>query len=136
MAARHWSDIAHDVAGRIGERFNRIDGTRGLPIQVASAAPDSAFAQAFNDFLITELVNRGLLVTTSAQDGFRLDHHVQLVRGAAQPEAIVTSTIYHNDRYLVRTSDVYYVDEATAYIAAPSPNGAAMHEYRVVGAGK
>ena len=163
-AAHHWDVLADDVAQQIQTAASAPDNfLHGKPLYLKPAGK-SPFEAAFNNFLITRLVNRGLPVTSKAGEGAAITYDIQLVRhessrfthlpgtlttlaagvwvirdiagsaAAAIPatigitgladyalghyagpaphtELIVTTSILNDSNYLLRKSDIYYIED-------------------------
>lgn len=133
QAVRHWNELAEDIATQslweIGKR--ELDA---LPIALVAESASSPFAQALYEFIITKLVNHGVKVTHSAKAPLTLTYQVQVVRfhsvdshssslslaGTAnaftankvQVEIIVTTSLLLDGNYLMRRSDIYYVNDS------------------------
>jgi hypothetical protein len=172
QAAHHWNVLANDVANRINNELIRQNHlTSPVHVRHSCGKPGacgtgttSAFDEAFNDLLTTQLVNFGV-DTRAGADGANLlvDYKVQVVHHRAirsqwpQPgvltalatgvtvlrdapwelvtiasaaaadalratsvlnehdEVIITTSIMDGDRYLLRTSDIYYINDADSW---------------------
>ena len=78
QAAYHWQVLAEDVSSKVIERME----TRALPIRIViqPEGPTTAFSQALEDMLITQFVERGLVVlSVPSQDAIVLTYDVQVV---------------------------------------------------------
>ena len=79
QAAYHWQVLARDVSTQV---INRI-ASRALPtrIVIQPEGPVTAFSQALEDLLITELVERGLVVLrVPSEDSVILTYDAQVIR--------------------------------------------------------
>lgn len=168
-AAQHWQTIANDTASQAAGKMQQQ--SFGEVLRVAPSASNSAFNQAFREFLTTSLVNQGVAVTTGDFAPTEIKVETQVVRqnstryaqtpgkftmltaglwvvrnmvaddwsggaiagtllGAAMTtdvlnamdknpirhppthtELIVTTSVTHKGQYLMRRSDVYYIED-------------------------
>jgi len=80
-AAHHWDVLADDIARQTQVAAAGLDSPiKGTPLYIKPPPGNSAFSAAFSNFLITRLVNRGLPVTSNAEDGVTISYETQLVR--------------------------------------------------------
>lgn len=186
-AAKHWETMADDIAAQAKESLDRIAPGANRMVYVAQSAQRSAFSQAFHDFLVTRMVNRGIPVSRQQRGALRLEHQSRVVRHGSerwvyypgtltaltggllvarniaehgigqvgfaalgiaadiaashldgtqpsQLELIVTTSIVDEGRYLMRKSDIYYLEEADAGLFA-EPRVIPMKRYQVLGSG-
>ena len=168
-AAQHWQTIADDTASQAAGKIQQQQFSAAL--RVAPSTSNSAFNQAFREFLTTSLVNKGVPVSTEDYSPVEMKVETQVVRqnsdrhanapgsftlltaglwvvrnaiadnwsggivagsllGAAvatdvlnakdanpighsptHTELIVTTSVTHKGQYLMRRSDVYYIED-------------------------
>ncbi len=168
-AAHHWQTIADDTAGQAADKIQQQQFSAAL--RVAPSTSNSAFNQAFREFLTTSLVNKGVPVSTEDYSPVEMKVETQVVRqhsdrhanapgkftlltaglwvvrnaiadnwsggivagsllGTAiatdvlnakdanpighsptHTELIVTTSVTHKGQYLMRRSDVYYIED-------------------------
>ena len=162
-AAHHWDVLADDIARQTQAAVSRPGSPiSGKPVCIL-AAGNSPFDQAFRNFLITRLVNRGVPVTANAKEGQAISYETQLLQhdssrythvpgtltalaagiwvvrdvigaasaapatigmaglgdyalglyagGATHTELIVTTSILDQEKYLMRKTDIYYLED-------------------------
>ncbi len=187
-ASQHWDAMADDVVSQTRASIEKLGGLGNKPLYVAPTAIQTSFHQAFNNFLVTRLVNQGLPVSRRPEGAIVLEYRTQLVRhgsernvyypgtitaltagllvardigqhglspvgfaalgigadvaasvlDSATPsklELIVTTSMTADDRYVMRKSDVYYLDESDAALFS-EPRIVPTREYRIVGGSK
>lgn len=163
QAAHHWDVLADDVATRVETAIKARPDLQKMPIHVA-LPNQSAFAMAFHELLISQLVFRGLQVSVNQEDSLVLNYGVQRVKhhqrfqrpppglltavgagvwaiyelsklpatfhfaaGAAagfladiavgtwatesDNEVIITTSMEYNNRYVMHTSALYYIND-------------------------
>lgn len=79
QAAHHWQALAKDISNQVIKRI----ATRVLPIRIViqPEGPLTAFSQALEDMLITEFVERGIMVlTVPSDDTIVLTYGVQVIK--------------------------------------------------------
>jgi hypothetical protein len=79
QASQHWAIVADDMSNQVIKNLQ----TRGLfdkPIYVAIKSNHSAFSQALNDFMITNLVKKGAKVSRSKEKSTVLDYKIQVLK--------------------------------------------------------
>ena len=164
-AAHHWDVLADDVTAQTIAALKKNGIADGSPLFVAPPSDNSPFGNAFRNFLITRMVNRGLPVKNAPAGTVELHYETQLVRhessryahipgsfsaltagiwvlydlvgsgsgalpgayglsaladygmghyagGATPTEMIVTSSIVVDQKYVLRKSDIYYIEDA------------------------
>jgi hypothetical protein len=80
-AAHHWDVLADDIARQTQTAASGLDSPiKGTPLYIKPPEKNSAFSSAFGNFLITRLVNRGLPVTSNAEEGLAISYETQLLR--------------------------------------------------------
>lgn len=165
-SAGHWGLVSNDVVKQTMESLTKVGVSGNL--YVALPANPTAFDKAFQQFLITDLVNKsGRVVQQGPEQALEVSYQTQVVRhnsprpdflpgrftmitaglyaayglsinpnigdkmagglaaamgadyiasansgGPTHTELILTTTIATGGRYLVRKTDVYYVEEA------------------------
>lgn len=99
--------------------------------------PGSITALTGGLLVARDIARHGISPLGFAALGIGTDIAASLIDGT-QPtklELIVTSSVVVDGRYVMRKSDVYYLDEADANLFT-SPRQTPVREYRVVGAGR
>lgn len=120
QAAYHWEVLARNVASTISAEIARDFPEYQEPIYVAPAGI-TPFDKAFHDFLITSLVNRGLVVSHNHKNPLVLSFNTQVLshnrvsepnRRARVPkkEVMVTLSLMYRGAYLMRNSSIYYIN--------------------------
>ena len=89
QAAHHWDVLAEDVASRLKEHINKSP-VAGRTINVVSGN-NSPFQDAFEDLLITQMVNQGLDIRDNNNGRLKLKFKTQVIS--------------HSDRGYVRPPD-------------------------------
>lgn len=83
-SSQHWDVLADDVAAQTAAFLQHEPRKEGAssqkPIYLAAPQQPSAFDRAFQNFLVTRMVNRGLLVSSRNGGGIELSYETQLVR--------------------------------------------------------
>lgn len=77
QAARHWDVLAEDVASRLNEHINK-SSVAGRTINVISGN-NSSFQDAFEDLLITQMVNQGLDIRDNNNGRLKLKFKTQVI---------------------------------------------------------
>ena len=130
-SAQHWEVIAGELAGQVIALSNRSD-LKGRTFYV-TRGDRSAFSRGFQSFLISDLVKSGLPVVTKPDGAVEVRFEAQVVRrpdrylqgtifdipaesansrSQTNTEVIVTTSLIDRSRYLMRKTDVYYVEDA------------------------
>ncbi|MCF6354978.1 MAG: hypothetical protein L3J26_07715 [Candidatus Polarisedimenticolaceae bacterium] len=78
QAAHHWDVLAEDVALRLKEHINELS-VAGRTINVISDN-NSPFHDAFEDLLITQMVNQGLDIRDNNHGALKLKFNTQVIR--------------------------------------------------------
>jgi len=119
QAVHHWRVLAQNTADII-----RANVTKNFPeyqeaIYVAPAGI-TPFDKAFNDLLITSLVEKGLVVTHNYQNPLVLSFDTQIIphnrggevdkAGLPDKEVMVTLSLMYKGSYMMRHSSIYYID--------------------------
>lgn len=179
-SADHWDIVADDVAAQTVAAI----GTKKT-IYVAASSDTTDFNHAFQNFLITRMVNKGIPVSTHNDGTIEVQYETQVVKhnserreyqpgtitelaaglmvarnihkwsstgqavaflGAAagidalasidsgsptKTELVVTTSAIEGGRYLVRKTDIYYIQPED--VSLFEKNGFPIKEYRVVG---
>ena len=80
-AAHHWDVLADDIAHQTQIAASRLDSPiKDSPLYIKPLQGHTAFSAAFSNFLITRLVNRGLPVSSNAEEGMAISYETQLLR--------------------------------------------------------
>ncbi|GAB6113136.1 hypothetical protein [Desulfomicrobium salsuginis] len=80
-APHHWDVIANDVVAETKRSLDYNDDLKGRPVFIESSQNGySAFNAAFRNFVITGLVNSGILVTENPNDAVLIKYDTQVVR--------------------------------------------------------
>lgn len=82
QAAHHWNILAHDVASQIEKKLHNKYGNTKKTLYVYENS-DVPFTDSFYDLLISNLIDRGVQVTTEKQDAFKAKYDVQLIHHSA-----------------------------------------------------
>jgi len=146
-ASKHWAMVADDIVAKVKEALDRSNPNPSSPqpIYIAAHPHDSVFEKAFRTMLITRLVERGVHVRAKPQGALLLQYESQLIRqgsargNAPRNEVIVTSGIAMQEQYILRTTDVFYVEDADAGLYARArtiQERNPLRGYRVSGAGQ
>lgn len=131
LASQDWKNLASELANQINNELiakNYIDKSVYVKPSCSDPTPcdqDAAiFAQAFKDFLITELVRYGVpTLEVAEQNSVQVAYHVQIVRHSQvekhffkpdvpkfiADEVIITTSILSDNRYIFRKSGVYSI---------------------------
>lgn len=174
-SAGHWEILSRDVVQQTTQRLSAAGVAKEADLFVVLPEKPTVFDRAFNDFLITELVNAGYSVTTErTSNAVNVSYKTQLVRhnserphfvpgaatalttglfvahglganastGAAMAgvlgfaaladlgagqytggptahELVLTTTVERQKRFLVRNTDVYYIENLDASLFTP-----------------
>lgn len=146
LAVHHWDVMAADVAnwmrnlliGPIDERSQaQAQEVRPVALSVQQARYGSEAGDVFHDLLVTQLVNRGFIISTGPSHGFLVNYDIQAV---TQPwmlaktddsEVVINASVMSGDRYVGRFSNIYYIphENKSLYIArGPAPVTTRMME--------
>ncbi len=123
QAVYHWRVLAQNTADTIHANVTKNFPEYQEPIYVAPAGI-TPFDKAFNDLLITSLVEKGLVVTHNYQNPLVLSFDTQIIAhrrasdvGAGglktlspQNEVMVTLSLMYKGSYMMRHSSIYYID--------------------------
>jgi hypothetical protein len=85
-AVHHWDVLAEDVAGQVVKSLSTAGV--GKQIFVESAKENSGFNQAFRNLLVTELVKKGLTVSTKPQGNTVVNFDTQVVQHRSPLEGL------------------------------------------------
>jgi hypothetical protein len=174
-SAGHWEILSRDVVGQTTQRLASAGVNKNTSLFVHLPANPTVFDRAFNDFLITELVNSGYgVVSEPSPSAVSISYKTQLVRhqsarphfvpgavtaltaglyvahglavhattgeamagalgfaaladmgagqftgGPTSHELVLTTTVESQKRFLVRKTDVYYIESADASLFTP-----------------
>lgn len=163
-SVHHWEVLAADLTSQIITSLDKQNLREGKKLFVVPPKDDTTFNFAFRNFLITQMVKKGLTVTNTREDALELEYETQAVRhdsgrythipgtfttlaagiwvvrdliasgsgaipgaiglsgladygmghygGSATPtEVIITSSIILEKSYVMRRSDVYYIED-------------------------
>ena len=119
QAMHHWNVLADNVANIIDSKLlESLPGNEN--VIYVSPAGIADFDKAFQQMLITKLVERGLVVSNNHKNPLVLSFDTQVVshRGAIRDnwygypkkEIMVTLSLIFRGSYLMRNSSVYYID--------------------------
>lgn len=67
--AHHWDIIAQDVVNQAVTTLTATKGLQGRPVRVIPASRNTTFDAVFNDFLINQMVDRGIQVSACEPAG-------------------------------------------------------------------
>jgi len=133
-SSHHWDVLADDVAAQTAaflERDSRNEGAlKGKPVFLAPPQHGSAFDRAFQNFLVTRMVNRGMKVSTWNGDGIELSYETQLVRHESPRFAHAPGTL------TALTAGVWVVRELVLGSFAAFPGGLGLAALADWGVGK
>jgi len=79
QASQHWAIVADDMSNQVIKNL-RNRGVFDKPVYVAIKSDHSAFSQALNDFIITNLVKKGAKVSRTKEKSIVLDYKVQVLK--------------------------------------------------------
>lgn len=77
-ASRHWQLVAQDMADQLIKTIDEKKLSQH-PFYIFAQTRPTAFTRAFNDFLITTLVNKGVKVSDVKQGSYVYNYKIQLV---------------------------------------------------------
>lgn len=78
--AHHWDVVADDVVTQTLQTLAKSNYIGNQALHVRPAQENTAFNKAFRNFLITNMVNRGLPVSSSSQNAIEVQYETQVVR--------------------------------------------------------
>jgi len=81
-AVHHWGLIADDVVEQTEFLLNRSENLMNKPFHVAESS-NSHFDRGFRNYMISNLVNRGVNVTASKEGAIEISYETQVVRHGA-----------------------------------------------------
>ena len=188
-AAHHWDVLASDVVAQTEASLEKNDFLNGRVLYVMPPHERTTFNKAFGNFLVSQLVNRGLPVSPRREGAVMVQYETQLVQhnserpnyspgmltmltagvlvardialyaptesqmlgglalvgladlgfghlagGPTKTELIVTTSITADDRFVMRKSDIYYLEEVDASLfVEPHPPAPVVKAWKVVG---
>ncbi len=188
-ASHHWDVLASDVVAQTEASLAKNDYLNGRLLYVMPAQEKTTFNKAFGNFLVSQLVNRGLPVSPSREGAVTVQYETQLVQhnserpnyspgmlttltagvlvardialyapteaqmlgglalvgladlgfghlagGPTKTELIVTTSITADGRFVMRKSDIYYLEEADASLfVEPQRKAPVVKAWKVVG---
>lgn len=139
LAVHHWDVMAADVAnwlqnlliGPIDERNQtQAQEVRPVALNVQQPRYGSEASDVFHDLLVTQLVNRGFIISAGPSHGFLVSYDIQavtqpwLLAKTDDSEVVINASVMSGDRYVGRFSDIYYIPHINKnlYIArGPAP---------------
>ena len=80
------------------------EDVRGIPVFVRPPL-DTRFEKTFHEFLVSELVSRGVKVSVQQEYGLVMDYRLV-------DSVVVTASLRYNNVYVMQTSDIEYMGEA------------------------
>lgn len=93
-AAHHWDVLADDIALQTQiAAFGKDSVIKGQTLYVRELREKTPFNQAFRNFLITRLVNRGLQVSDRPEASVLIDYDTQLIRHASNRYTHIPGTL-------------------------------------------
>ena len=174
MAAQHWGMIASDAVMQTREALAGKEFAREKPLYVMQKTDATDFDRAFRNYMITELVNAGMPVSTKKDGAVEIAYETQVIRhpepfdplmagykpgmataavsglwilrnavtrwssssaaagtigmaagydawrasnpGETAVEVLLTTSIVHEDRYVMRITDAYYIEQGAAML--------------------
>lgn len=77
-SSRHWQLVAEDMGNQL---INTIEQKKlsQRPFYIYAQTKPTTFTRAFNDFLITYLVNKGIKISNNKQGSYIYNYKIQLV---------------------------------------------------------
>ena len=175
-ASHHWDVLAADVVAQTEASLEKNNYLNGRVLHVMPPQEKTTFNKAFGNFLVTELVNRGLPVSPNREGAVTVRYETQLVQhnsdrpnyspgmlttltagvlvardialyastesqilgglalvglsdlgfghlagGPTKTELIVTTSITAEDRFVMRKSDIYYLEDVDASLFVEPP---------------
>jgi len=79
QASQHWAIVAEDMSNQVIKNL-QAKGITNKPVYIAIKSNRSAFSQALNDFMITNLVKKGVKVSRSKEKSTVLDYKIQVLK--------------------------------------------------------
>jgi hypothetical protein len=139
QAARHWEILASGVADKVKRAVDANPELAFTPIDVQPLCA-GPFCEVYAELLRSQLVARAMQVASRDEGIMALQFGVQVLGEAAKSpsrlpgpgesgvamsggerrtysgptEVVVTSELLYQNRYLVHSSDIYYIDAADA----------------------
>lgn len=92
QASQHWAIVADDMSNQIIKSLSE-KGVLSKPVYVDIKSNQSAFSQAMNDFMITNLVKKGIKVSKSKAHSTVLDYKVQVVKFNSKRNVLLPSQL-------------------------------------------
>lgn len=92
-ASKHWETMADDIAAQAKESLDRIAPGANRTVYVAQSAQRSVFSQAFHDFLVTRMVNRGIPVSRQPHGALRFEYQTRVVRHGSERSVYYPGTL-------------------------------------------
>jgi len=84
QAARHWEILARDLAGQVKHCMAYREDLKWMPVYVVPKE-SSPFEEIFHGLLISELMNKGLVVAQKPENALAMEYSTQILE--------------HSDRY-------------------------------------
>lgn len=188
-AAHHWDVLAADVVSQTEASLEKNNYLDGRILYVMPPQEKTIFNKAFGNFLVSQLVNRGLPVSPSREGAVTVQYETQVVKhnsdrpnyspgmlttltagilvardialyasaesqvmggmalvgladlgfghlagGPTKTEVIVTTSITADERFVMRKSDIYYLEDvdASLFVEPPLP-APTVKPWKVVG---
>jgi len=118
-SAEQWNVLANNLANRINNELiqqHYLNAT--VYVRHSCGKPNAcrpggtfAFDEGFNDMLTSQLASFGVnIMRTPEGAGLIVDYKVQLVY-SGNYEVIVTTSVMERDKYVMRSSDVFAIDD-------------------------
>jgi hypothetical protein len=79
QASQHWEIVADDMSNQVIKNL-QARGVFDKPVYVAIKSNHSAFSQALNDFMISNLVKKGAKVSRTKEKSTVLDYKIQVLK--------------------------------------------------------
>ncbi|MFH0728852.1 MAG: hypothetical protein V2B19_21265 [Pseudomonadota bacterium] len=79
QAARHWMELAQDVAAEMKQRIEDYRGNEQTALYICPSGI-SPFQKAMYDLLVTEFVKSGIRVSNNDQESLVLNFDIQVIR--------------------------------------------------------
>lgn len=92
QASRHWAIVADDMTNQIIKNLKE-NNALSKPVYVDVKSNQSDFSQAMNDFMITNLVKKGIKVSKSKAKSTVLDYKVQVIKFNSNREVLLPSQL-------------------------------------------
>jgi hypothetical protein len=92
QASQHWAIVADDMSNQI---ITKLKENKALskPVYVDVKSNQSDFSQAMNDFMITNLVRKGVKVSKSKAKSTVLDYKVQVIKFNSNRDVLLPSQL-------------------------------------------